>query len=95
MTPSLRDHERERTKVPGAAFKFDELPLCQILADEVSRQVSPAEAGLEKVTLGAEIIDQPQPLAGNALLGFLRFRLVVRHDDLNMSTQLVLRDGFR
>jgi hypothetical protein len=59
MTPSLRDHERERTKVPGAAFKFDELSLCQILADEVSRQVSPAEAGLEKVTLGAEIIDQP------------------------------------
>lgn len=95
MPPSLRDHERERTEVPGAAFKFDELSARQILADEVSRQVPPAETGLEKITLGAEIIDQPQALAGNSLLGLFRFRLVVRDDDLDMSTKLVHRDGFR
>jgi len=43
---------------PGAALEFDELSARQILADEVPRQVSPAEAGLEEITLGAEIIDQ-------------------------------------
>jgi len=95
ITPSLRDHERERTEVPSAAFKFDELSTRQILADEVSRQVPPAETGLEKITLGAEIIDQPQALAGNSLLGLFRFWLVVRNDDLNMSAKLVHRYGFR
>jgi len=59
MTPSLRDHEHERTQVPGAAFEFDEFAARQILADEVSRHVAPAEPGLEKITLGAEIVDQP------------------------------------
>ena len=95
MTASLRDHERERTDVPGAAFKFDELSAHQILADEVPRQVPPAEAGLEKITLGAEIVDQPLALAGHSLLSLFRSRLVVRNDDLNVSTKFVHRDGFR
>lgn len=43
VTPALRDNEREWTEVPGAALKFDELPDCQILADEVPGQVSPFE----------------------------------------------------
>lgn len=53
VAPALRDHEREWTQVPGAALEFDQLSACQILADEVSRQVSPAETGLEKIALGA------------------------------------------
>ena len=81
--------------MPGAAFKFDELSARQILADEVPRQVPPAETGLEKITLGTEIIDQPLALAGNSLLGRFRFWLIVRDDDLNMSTKLVHRYGFR
>src|SRR5690606_39183286 len=88
MPPSLRDHERKRTDVPGMAFKLDKLSVRQILANEVPRQVPPAETGLEKITLGAEIIDQPLALAGNALLGLVRSRLVVRNDDLNMSAKL-------
>lgn len=43
--------------MPGTAFKFDELSAGQILGDEVAWQVSPAEAGLEQVALGAEVVD--------------------------------------
>lgn len=57
MPSSLRDHERERTDVPGATFKLDELSARQIIANEVPWQVPPAKTGLEKITLGAEIID--------------------------------------
>src|SRR6185437_11502738 len=95
VAPALRNHERERTEVPSAAFEFDELSACQILVDEVPRQVSPAQTGLEQITLGAEIIDQPLALAGNALLGLFRSGLVVRHDDLNVSAELVHGDGVR
>ena len=95
MTPTLRDHECERTEVPRATFKFDELSARQILPDQVSRHVSPAQTGFEKIPLGAEIIDQPQALAGNSLLGLFRPRLIVRDDDLDMTSKLVHRYGFR
>src|SRR3546814_14031641 len=84
VAPTLRDHESQRADVPGATFEFDELPARQVIGDEVSRQVPPAKTGLEQVALGAEVIDQPLALAGNALLGLFRFGLVVRDDDLDM-----------
>src|SRR5690606_12692498 len=95
IPPPLRDHERERTEMPGAAFQFDELSVRQIRNNEVSRQVPPTETGLEKITLGTQIVDQPLALAGDALLSFFRSRLVVRDDDLNMSAKLILRNGCR
>src|SRR3546814_11491003 len=57
-------------------------------------QMSPAETGLEQITFGAEIVDQPLALAGNALLGLFCAGLVVRDDDLDMSAELVHGDRF-
>src|SRR3546814_18529277 len=88
ITPSLRDHERKRTDVPGAAFKFDELSARQILANEVPRQVPPAETGLEKIALRGEILDQPLALDGVALFGLFRPRLVFRNDALGIFINL-------
>src|SRR3546814_14803136 len=87
VAPTLRDHESQRADVPGATFEFDELPARQVIGDEVSRQVPPAKTGLEQVALGAEVIDQPLALAGNALLGLFRFGLVVRDADLDMQAE--------
>lgn len=55
----------------------------------------PAETGVQKIALGAEIVDQPLALASDTLLGPFRSQLVVRNDDLDMSAKLVHRDGFR
>lgn len=35
IPPTLRYHERQQTHVPGAAFKFNQLPIGQILGDEM------------------------------------------------------------
>lgn len=79
----------------GATLEFDELSARQVRADEVPWQVSPAEAGLEKITLGAEIVDQPLALAGNSMLGLFCSGLVIRNDDLNMSAKFVHGDSSR
>src|SRR6185312_8522150 len=94
VTPALRDHERQRAHVPGATLKLDERSACQILADQVPWQVSPAEAGLEQVAFGAQVVDQPLALAGYTLLALFGAGLVVRDDDLYVSAKLVHRDGF-
>src|SRR3546814_3373263 len=72
---------------------FDKLSARQVFGNEVPRQVPPAETGPEQVALGAGVVDQPLALARDALLGLLRFRLVVRDDDLDMQAEFVRGDG--
>src|SRR3546814_19413245 len=89
----LRDHERQRTEVRGATLEFDKLSARQVFGNEVPRQVPPAETGPEQVALGAGVVDHTLALARDALLGLLRFRLVVRDDDLDMQAEFVRGDG--
>lgn len=64
--------------------------VCQILANEVPWQVSPAQTGLEKITLGAQIMDLPLTPAGNCLLGPFCSALVVRGQ---ATTKVLQRRG--
>ena len=74
-------------------FELDEPSARQIVPNEVAWQVAPAQTGGEKITLGAEIVNQPLALARDTLLGLFRSRLIVRDDDLNVPAKLVHRDG--
>src|SRR3546814_15015083 len=74
---------------------FDKLSARQVFGNEVPRQVPPAETGPEQVALGAGVVDQPLALARDALLGLLRFRLVVRDDDLDMQAEFVSTEARR
>lgn len=71
----------------GSSLDFDQSVACKIVRDELYGHMPPPQASPEKVVLCAQLVEQPLAFPCDGHLCFLRTRLVIGEDELNMPTK--------